>query len=341
MKVTLNQAADFFRQNNNFTLLCHANPDGDTLGSGYALCGALHMLGKYARIVCDDKPSERFEYLKQTTKPELIEFCPNAVETIVTVDVADTELLGDLKDKYSKIDFCVDHHVSNKFYAEKTLLDTDAAACAELTWELIGELLGTQKNQFNHPIIAAIAAAIYTGVSTDTGCFRFANTTAKSHKIAAELMSYDFDATKINYIMFDMKTRERIVLEQRAYAEMEFYCNHKCAMIVLTEDLLRGVDPEDTSGVASLPKQIEGVEVGVVIKEKLDKNGKRISESDTWKISMRTGGEINAQVICSALGGGGHIRAAGCKITGELGFVKNRILREVEKQLTNLSDDSE
>jgi phosphoesterase RecJ-like protein len=325
MKVSLQQAADFFREHDNYTLLCHASPDGDTLGSGYALCGVLHTMGKHARVVTPDEPSPRFDFLRECVDVRLLGH-NNAKETVVTVDVADVELLAELKQTYfRKIDFCIDHHISNKNFAPLILLDTEAAACAEVVWELIKELSG---RELGAKITPMTAGAIYTGISTDTGCFRYSNTTAKSHTIAAELMAYGFDVSRINYLMFEMKTRERVLLEQQALAGIEYYFGDKCAVIILTADMIAGIDSEDASNVSGLPKQIEGVEVGVVLKEKSSGGG-----DSKWKISVRTSPEVNAQAICAELGGGGHIRAAGCTLRGEVGAVKGAILREVERQL--------
>jgi phosphoesterase RecJ-like protein len=326
MNINLKETAKFLRENDNFTLVCHANPDGDTLGSGYGLCGALHIMGKRARVICDDEPSSRFDYLLDAVNPALSELLPNEDEIIITLDVADTDLLGTLKDKHPKIDLCIDHHISNKDYAAQTLIDTEAASCSEIVWELIKELVGAETLAKGEHTAAgcAVASAIYTGVSTDTGCFMYSNTTANTHIIAAELMEYGFDVAKINYLMFEMKTRERIKLELAALAGIEYFFGEKCAVITLTSDMLKGVDPEDASNVSILPKQIEGVEAGVVLKQK---------SADTWKASVRTNENINAQEVCTKLGGGGHIRAAGCTLKGNIDVVKSTILKEIEKQI--------
>ena len=325
--VTLAETVEFINSRDNFTVLCHTNPDGDTLGSGYALCGVLHLIGKRARLICDEKPSARFEFLKETIrdKPEMQVFVEGVDETIVTVDVADVELLGSLKETYAnKIDLSIDHHISNKKYATFTLLDTGAAACAELMWELIMQMESNLGQDWPPLVTTPIAAAIYTGIATDTGCFKYPNTTTISHMFAAEVMGYGFDAAKINYTMFEMKTRARIQLEQQAISSMEFYFGEKCALIVLDFELLEGIDPEDAGNVSSLPRQVEGVVVGVVLKEK---------SKGLWKASVRTGEGANAQAVCDALGGGGHLRAAGCTLTGDVESVKKVILAEVEKQL--------
>jgi phosphoesterase RecJ-like protein len=323
--VNVNQAAEFFKKRDNFTIICHVNPDGDTLGSGYALCGALRIMGKYARLICDDVPSARFDYLKtQSDLPP-----PDCPETTVSVDVADLDLIGSVAQRYPVIDMCIDHHISNTGFAVMTLLDTQAASCAEVMWDLIKELVSKQLKSAGEAA-TKIAAAIYTGVSTDTGCFKYSNTTSKSHLIAAELMEYGFDFRSINYVMFEMKTRERVVLEQQAFAGIEYYFDGKCAVIVLTDEMLKGIDPEDASNVSALPKQIEGVAAGVVIKAKV-RGANSLEKS--WKISVRSNLHINAQAVCSAFGGGGHIRAAGCTLTGSLDSVKKLILDEIQKQI--------
>jgi phosphoesterase RecJ-like protein len=283
-------------------------------------------MGKHAKVICADEPSPRFEYLKEAIRPESLILHEDAPETIVTVDVADLELLGELKNVYTNIDFCIDHHISNKNYAKQTLLDETAAACAEVVWDLICAM-------DVYAVTPEIAAAVYTGVSTDTGCFRFSNTTGKSHAIAAELMEYNFDVAKINYLMFELKTRARIELERQAYSGIEFFFDGKCAVITLTAAMLKGIDPADTSNVSVLPKQVEGVEAGIIIKERVPKEGELESEL-TWKISVRTNMNVDAQVVCAALGGGGHKRAAGCKISGSIEDVKATILEQVKKHLS-------
>jgi phosphoesterase RecJ-like protein len=329
-QLTVPQTAEFLRNNNYFTLLCHAGPDGDTLGSGYALCGVLHLIGKHARVLCSDTIPPRFRFLLDAVKPALTEFDDvESPETIITVDIADTVLLGSLKDKYTEFDLCIDHHISNKCYAKQTLLDDKAAACAELVWRLIKELIPEKKLRTSSRV-DKIAAAIYTGVSTDTGCFRYPNTTINSHLIAAELMTYGFDIAPINYYMFEMKTKARIALEQLAFADMEYHFGGRCAIAVLTQEMLEGIDTEDTDNVSLLPKQIEGVEIGAVVKSKcnVDSNGLEI-----WKISVRTSGNVSAQEICSELGGGGHMRAAGCTLSASLADVKALLLKAIKNNI--------
>lgn len=293
MKIELEQAADFLRENDDYLILMHANPDGDTLGCGFSLCGALQRMGKRARAVCPDHIPARFDYLREAVEEQQFE-----PQNIVCVDVADSRLLGELKELGDKAELCIDHHISNLDYAKRTLLRANYAAAAELVFEVI-KALGVQ-------IDRALANCLYTGIATDTGCFKFGNTTAQTHRYAAELMELGAECGKINYLHFDLKTKGRLALEQHIYKGMKFFEGGKIALVCLTlDDMSRlvDIDSDDVSSIASIPRQIEGVEIGISFKEK--KNG-------VFKASLRSSEKINSALIAQKFGGGGHDRAAGC-----------------------------
>ena len=289
--ITLEQAAEFLRERDDFVILSHANPDGDTFGCSHGLCGALQSIGKRARIVCADPLSERFSYMKRAI--EVQEF---REQTIVSVDVADKSLLGKYEEVYGgRVDLAIDHHLSHVPFAKRIYVDDTAAAAAEIVYDLI-LLLGAEPNRH-------IAACLYTGIATDTGCFKYGSTTRLTHEKAGKLMEYGFDAAEINYIMFEMKTKARLMLERQVIDRMEFFAEDKGAIVVLTKELIDSVDTEDVNGISALPRQIQGVEIGIVLKER----------EDGWKASMRSN-NVNVQEICGLFGGGGHIRAAGCSL---------------------------
>jgi len=308
------RAAEFFRENDRFAIIPHASADGDTLGSAYALCRALLKLGKNVKVTTPEPPSVRFDYLKAGMP------CPEfSEEFYISVDVADSALLGDLeKPLDGRIDLCIDHHISNTGYAKSLLLDGAAAATCEIIFGLIKRL---EEISGIDIMDADIAACVYTGVSTDTGCFRFSNTTSRTHIIAAKLIDYGFDCAGLNYLLFEMRTKERIKLEKQALDSIEFRLDGKCAMIALTKAMLAEADDEDVNAISSLSRQVGGVELGVTLKER---------ETDVWKISLRSNNYIDSSLICRKFGGGGHKRAAGCRITGALEDVKAKLLKEIE-----------
>ncbi len=308
------EAANFLKKNDNFYILIHVNPDGDAVGSGFGLCNALRMMGKKANVLCSDPFPDRYDYIIKDYEP--MKFSP---QTVVTVDIADTKLFGKELSVYGKyVDLAVDHHISNTGFAKKTVLDGNAAAACEVLYEIFTE--------GNIPIDKKTAVCLYTGIATDTGCFRFENTTRRAHIIAAELMGMDIPFARINRQLFEIKSRSRILAEQRAVEQLETYLDDKCAIISVSCEMMEetGLTQEDLEGIASIPMQIKGVEVGVTIKEK---------EPGKFKISMRSAEKVNVSEICGKLGGGGHIRAAGCSLEGELSQVKLKVLSVIAPAL--------
>lgn len=314
MNVSLNNIAKILEKNDNFYILSHQYPDGDTLGSAFALCYALQHKGKNARVLCSDSIPHKFEFMYENIEEQNFE-----AKYIISVDVADTQLLGDKLSIYSdKINLCIDHHASNRKYAENYFVDSSAAATTEIIYELIN-IMGVK-------IDVNIANCIYTGISTDTGCFKYTNATPKTYRIAADMMEIGIDAASINRAMFDTKSRARLEVERQVLDNMEFFYDSRCSVIYLTNDMVNQANAKDgdVDGLASIPRQIEGVVVGVTMREK---------EDNIFKISVRTDGKIDASKICAEFGGGGHPAAAGCTISGGLQKAKSEIVKAIGKAL--------
>lgn len=220
-----------------------------------------------------------------------------------------------------KIDICIDHHGSGKKYAKQCFIDPKAAATAEIIYDLI--------NLLNIKIDIPIANCIYTGISTDTGCFKYSNTTSKTHKIASKLLDIGADVYKINKAMFDMKSKARIKLEKLVMDTLEFSLDDKCASICITNEMIEKtkVDDSEIDGFASIPRCIDGVLIGVTIREK---------GNELYKVSIRTGEEIQANLICEHFGGGGHSASAGCVIDGSIEEVKKKVLNVCENKIKEL-----
>lgn len=310
--ISASAAASFLERSDKFVILTHASPDGDTLGSAYALADALCALNKRVFVVCPDKIPEKFGYLIK----EYEAFEP---ETVVAVDIADEKLLGSLYDRYSgRVALCIDHHGSNTKYAEMLYLEADAAAACECIYNVINEL-GTM-------ITPYMASCLYTGIATDTGCFKFSNTTPRSHRYAAELIEKGADYGEINRVMFEVKSRGRIAMERKVLENIEFYYGGRCAVITVTRDMIKetGCPLGDLDGVTAMSRQIEGVQIGVTIKEKPD--GK-------YKVSLRTFEPYNAADICAVFGGGGHVRAAGCEFSCDIENAKRQLLSAIGEVL--------
>lgn len=303
-----------FDENDDYQILTHKSPDGDTLGCGFALCEFLRNMGKKANVVNSDEFPERYNFMYEGYEPQ--EFEPKYV---IAVDIADPQLIGSNLAQYMEpgtVDLCIDHHVSHKTFALNTYVDHTASAASLILYELF--------KYSGREITKQIARCLYTGIATDTGCFKYENTTPKAHIACAELMAYDIDFSWINRRMFDIKSKARIMVEQAVISNMDYYYDGVCAMIVLTKKLIAesGAEPAEFDGLASIPLSVEGVKIGITVKQRHD---------EVFKISVRTSEEIDASTFCQQFGGGGHIRAAGCEITGTLEGVEKKLLDAVKK----------
>lgn len=315
MKIDVTKTAQLLENHDNIIILVHANSDGDTLGCGYALLRALRKLGKKAEVLRPENVGKKYNYLFDDLGKE--DFEP---EYVVSVDVADVKLLeNDVREKYAdRINLAIDHHPSNCVECEYLLLEDTAAAACEIVYKVIAEM--------DVDFDKKIADCLYTGITTDTGCFRYSNTTAQTYRMAANLVEHGADGAFINRIMFDTKTKSYVILERLVMDTLEMHFGGRCAMTHLTLDMYdkSGSDESETDPLASRTRQIEGVEVGVFLKEKSD---------GTFKISLRTLEPVNASEICRKLGGGGHARAAGCQIDGPFESAREKIISAITEYL--------
>lgn len=312
--ITLSEAATLLTENDNFHILTHRYPDGDTLGSAFALCYALRGMGKKANVKINGKLPSKFTYLAEDYEDQSFER-----KFVVSVDVAAMSLLGELEEEYKDcIDLCIDHHGSNSMVADNICVDANCAAACEIIHVILKAM--------HVKVTRKIANALYTGISTDTGCFCYTNTTAQTHRIAAELIERGCEFSKINRINFETKTRAKLKMERMVYDTMEFYCGGKCAIIYTTIAMQNalGAGDDEMEGLASIPRQIEGVKMGITMREK---------EDGTFKVSVRTNDGINASQFCARFGGGGHAAASGCSIKGDLPTVKYMLIKAAEEVL--------
>lgn len=308
----ISDAAQMLLEQSEIVILTHANPDGDTLGCGWALLRALKKLNIKSALLNSDKIPEKYRYMS----------CENdAVDEntafVLAVDVADPKLLGALEEKFSnRVDLCIDHHGSNLMYAEYTVVDSSAAAACEIVYELIEEM--------GVDIDDEIATCLYTGISTDTGCFRYSNVTAKTHILASKLIEKGARHAFVNTLMFETKSKAYFALEKMCLDSMRLYFADTVAVMKLTDEMYAqsGADESCADAIASIPRQVEGVKIGVTIKQKGERE---------YKISLRTHEPYDAAQICKLLGGGGHARAAGCQVEGTLKDAEEKIIKAIEK----------
>lgn len=310
-KISVREAADMLRGADNILIICHARPDGDTLGSAIALETMLRRMEKRAYAVCDDSISESLGFITgfRTALPEGTEWhnCmrPNKLPSdftpgfIITADVASLELSGSYGESFAgRIDLKMDHHEMGESFAAHELIYPGCAACTEVIFDL-GLELGTLDRQS--------ARAIYTGMVTDSGSFKFSSVTAQTHERAAALLRLGINHDEISEMLYNSRTQAELAAMSVALNNIRFICNGAIAYTTLSRNEIeeRGICKGDTEGINAIPIGVKGVKAGLVIKED--------ESHGFYKLSIRSGADVAANKICALLGGGGHARAAGAK----------------------------
>ena len=290
------EAAGFFLAHDNFTILTHRRPDGDTLGSSAALCLILRKLGKTAFLLRNDEVTDRFAWLHQgLTREEAGEN-----DTLVTVDVASPGMLPAKFEKYlGRIALRIDHHGSAVSFTEQELVDPGMGACAEIIFDLLQALW----QDFD----PAIADAIYVGTSTDTGCFRFANTTAHTFVTAAACAAAGARVYQLNQELFETNTLGRLKIQSWIVEHMDIFAEGRLAVVAIPRavETQIGVTEDDMDNISSFPRSISGVCMAATLRETKDGD---------VKLSVRAVPGQDATIVTGKFGGGGHKGAAGASL---------------------------
>ena len=291
----LAQAAEFFRKHDRFQLVTHRRPDGDTLGSAGALCHALGRMGKTAFLHPNPEITETWlPFVGPYLAPAAEDGCFN-----VAVDVADEGIV--CQGFSGPIHLWLDHHPSRNGAREPGIVDPRRSSCGEVVLALIEQMLGAPDKEE--------ANLLYMAVSTDTGCFCYANTNAETFRAAARLLDAGAELPRINKLLFRTKRRERMLLEGMVYSSLRSLRGGELNIAVITLDMLRsaGVTEDDCDDLANLAGQVAGSRVSVTVRE-------LSADPPESKVSLRTDGGVDASRVCARFGGGGHRMAAGCEL---------------------------
>ena len=294
MKIlTRNETAQYLLQQDNFCILTHRRPDGDTIGSSAALCLGLRSLGKTAHVLYNAEVSERFAWLHEGLTKEAVE----EGDTVVSVDVASPGMLPKaFEHLLGNIRLRIDHHASATSFTDCELVDGGSASCAELVWDVLRHAGVTMDEK--------IAEAVYVGVSTDTGCFRYANTTAHTFSVAAECAAAGARVFELNQELFETNTLGRLRMQAWIVDHMQMIRGGEMAIVAIplaVEEEL-GVTQDDMDNISSFPRTVAGVCMAATLRE--------TKEGDT-KISVRAVPGYDATLVTTRFGGGGHKGAAG------------------------------
>ncbi len=294
--LTRNDCARFLLEHDGYTILSHRRPDGDTIGSTAALCLGLRQLGKRAHVLYNAEVSSRFQWLHEgLTKKEAEEG-----DILISVDVASPGMLPKaFQHLLGKIQLRIDHHASATSFTELELVDSGSASCAEVVWDVLS-MMGVKADQ-------AIGEAVYVGVSTDTGCFRYANTNAHTFAVAAECARANARIYELNQELFETNTLGRLRMQAWIVDHMQLLRNGEmaiCAIPKSVEDSI-GVTEDDMDNISSFPRTVAGVCMAATLRETTDGD---------VKMSVRAVPGYDATLVAARFGGGGHKGAAGASI---------------------------
>lgn len=324
----LNQIIQNISDNDDIVILIHDKPDGDAVGSATALALFISKLGKAARVVSPSPIPERLEFMKNdgvtyaVGKNGLGDY-----KYVVSVDVASPELLGEIYTSVGKIGTVIDHHKINTIDGDYKYVDPNASAAGEIVFSLISMYAMVMGSEV---FDESICSALYGAISSDTGCFKYGNTTAQTHAIASQLISSGINAEEINRLLFDTKSLTQFKTEQLGIEKLKMFCDGRLAITHIEKADLDaiGATDADTETLSQLMRMISGVQIGVLMREKAFDDGRH-----GYKFSVRANADTDVSLLCSAFGGGGHKKAAGCTICADAQTALAAFVAEAEKYL--------
>lgn len=319
----LRAAAEFIRNNDDFLVVSHVQPDGDASGSTFAMAWMLRSLNKSFTLINEGRIPEKFMYMAgpfsviayEMDRPE------RKFGTIISVDCADFGRIGQVEGCFASETqlLNIDHHATNDNFGDVNLVRADAAATVEVLYDLALELGVELTRELN--------ICIYSGLLTDTGGFRYSNTSPKVLQIAAEMLARGVRGHELAERLLETMTYGQVSLLKRSLSTLSFALDNRVAWLHVTLADLASTDAssEDMDGLVNYARNVEGVEVGMLFKEK---------RPGTVKVSLRSSGQADVAAVAKRFGGGGHIKAAGCTINGSIEEVIEQVVQEVGKELS-------
>lgn len=311
--LTLTEIADRISTGVRALILTHVNPDGDCIGSAFALLGLIRACGGEGKVVCPTDVPKRLRFLCG----EQADFSVNNTDEydiIIAVDVASPVQLGALSELIGKIDIMIDHHEMGEAFADN-YIDHHSAAAGEIIFDLY-KLIRERGAVGSLPTVARL---IYAAMISDTGSFKQANTTPRTHLIAAELVGEintaddgGADTTAVARSLFGQRTLTELRAQMVAIQNLQILEEGRLGIVLFTRDMLTeaGLTDEDIGNAVETPRGVEGVLVGLSLKQSPD-------DPAVYRVSSRANADVDCSAVCAKFGGGGHVRAAGCTISSD------------------------
>ena len=312
-KLTVSDTAAFLQKHDRYAIVTHRRPDGDTLGSAAVLCRGLRQLGKTAYVLHNPEVTPKYTFLLEGLTKDL----PEETDTLVCVDVASPGMLpAQFAPLQEKLLLRIDHHKNDTPFTENELVDPTCAACGQLVWRILAQMGAFLDKD--------IATALYTAISTDTGCFRFANTQPETFRLAGSCAEYCEDLYRLNHTLFETNSLARLKIQGWMAQNARFFRGGAfcvCPIPLEVEQEL-GVTEDDMENISGFPRTIEGVELAVTLRQENDCK---------VKLSVRCTPQWDASAVCAQLGGGGHRGAAGASVEMSMDDAVKAVIAIIEK----------
>ncbi len=302
-----------------FNLVSHMLPDGDSIGSLLAMGEALRKAGKEVRMYTPDYIPYRYKFLHGAEDVSHEEPAESADTTAVVLDSSDPERLGSLREAIMKSRriINIDHHITNHCFGTLNLVDPGAAATGEIVYHILQDS-GITLNK-------SIAESLYVAIATDTGSFKFDNTMPGTHRVVASLLEYSLNTGNLSQKIFDEHPLSFYILLKEALSSLELDLLNGIALMTLSRDIRErsGAKKDDLEGIVNYTRNIEGIELGILF---------YVEGKNEVKVGFRSK-NLDVSALAGKLNGGGHARAAGCRLYGNYESVKEKVLHEAYAML--------
>ncbi len=309
-KLSFSELCDRLAEKKRTVIVYHIRSDADAVGSAFALRELLNLMGIQTICACSDEVPPHLRFISEFSQGSVLldDGLDIGHERVISVDSASPEQLGEIYNAFRRdVDIMIDHHEEGKVYADN-YIEPDAAATAQIIYKIVKEM---KRRGYIYEVPPRIYEYIYAGLSADTGCFKYANVTPETHMIAAELLSKEIDAAKINHLLFSSKSLKQIRAEGEASRRINLYDEGRIAIASIPYSIKYslGLTDDVMGAVIDIPRSISGVEVAAFIRQS-ENNG-------IFRASLRSVGDIDVSRVAATFGGGGHKRASGCTIEAQ------------------------
>ena len=323
----MNQLCERICENKTTLIIFHARPDGDAVGSAFALRDLLYAMDINSICLCDDEVPDRLRFISEGAQGSVVpdDTLKFGHERVISVDSASPSQLGNIFTRLLRnVDLMIDHHSTGTPHADN-YIDTSASATGEIIYLMAAHLVRMGKIKEIPP---RAINCMYAAISSDTGGFKYSNTTTRTHMIAAKLIELGADAAEINRRLFDMKSIGQICAEGEAARRLRVFDDGRIAATTVpySSKLELDLTDEDLGAIIEIPRSLETAEVAFSIRQP--------EEKGFFRVSMRSNSDADVAKMCAEFGGGGHVKAAGCSLESDnIEQALEKVLEAVRKYI--------